>query len=174
MSAGFRDESVTAPDAASPDAASPDAGAPDAGAPGAGAARARAGELRALLVDLADRDLASYRPVLEALALDPADSARPAALAAALGRASDVPLEIARAGAEVSALAAQISDGAGPHVTGDAVTAALLAEGACRAAAMLVAVNLRGITDERPALAAQCARDADVARQRALSKAHET
>jgi formiminotetrahydrofolate cyclodeaminase len=146
----------------------------NADSPTASDTRARAGELRSQLVGLAERDLESYPPVLKALALDSADPARPAALAAALDRATDVPMEIARAGAEVSTLAAQITDGASRHTTGDAATAAVLAEGACRAAAMLVEVNLRGTPDERPAQAAQCVRDADVACQRALSKAHET
>jgi formiminotetrahydrofolate cyclodeaminase len=137
-------------------------------------AGARAAELRELALGLAERDLESYAPVLAALALAAEDPRRPVAVATALSQAADVPLQIAQAGAEVCSLAVRVTDGAGRHVLGDAATAAVLSEAACRAAAMLVAVNLKGTADERPGLAAECAHDADVARQLALSKAHES
>jgi len=71
-------------------------------------------------------------------------------------------------------LAARMAERASRHVVGDATTAAVLAEAACRAAAVLVALNLRGALDERPTQAAEWAGDADVARRSALSKAHES
>jgi methenyltetrahydrofolate cyclohydrolase len=140
----------------------------------AGDAGARATELRELALGLAERDLESYAPVLEALALAAEDPRRPVAVAAALGQATDVPLRVARAGAEVCSLAARVTASAGRHAVGDAVTAAVLSQAACRAAAMLVELNLKGTADERPGQAAQCVHEADVACQQALLKAHES
>jgi formiminotetrahydrofolate cyclodeaminase len=55
------------------------------------------------------------------------------------------------------------------HLAGDAIAAALLAEGACRAAAELVAINLYGSDDrERRRRAAELARRAAAAREEAL------
>jgi formiminotetrahydrofolate cyclodeaminase len=141
---------------------------------GAGAAGDRAAQLRQRAVELADLDLASYRPVLEALRRGTDDPARPDALAAALSAATEVPLEVARVSAEVSALAAGLADTGSRHLIGDATTAAVLAHAACQAATVLVQINLKGATDERPTQAGQWCGDADVARQRALSKAHES
>ena len=47
-------------------------------------ALARAGQLRALALELGQRELSAYVPVLDALALDTADPQRPVRLAAAL------------------------------------------------------------------------------------------
>jgi formiminotetrahydrofolate cyclodeaminase len=64
-------------------------------------------------------------------------------LLAALSEAAQVPLEIAEVGAAVAALAARLAEDGNPNLLGDAVTAALLAEAACRSAAGLVMINLR-------------------------------
>ena len=141
---------------------------------GAGAAGDRAAQLRQRAVELADLDLASYRPVLDARRRGTDDPARPDALAAALSAASEVPLEVARVSAEVSALAAGLADTGSRFLIGDATTAAVLAHAACQSATALVQINLKGATDERPTQAAQWCADADVARQRALSKVHES
>jgi formiminotetrahydrofolate cyclodeaminase len=66
-------------------------------------------------------------------------------LAAALSRATDVPLEVVETGAAVVALAARIAERGNPRLLGDAVTAALLAEAGARAAAALVLINLEGL-----------------------------
>jgi len=138
------------------------------------AAGVRAAVLRDRALELADLDLHSYGPVLTALRLDADDPRRSEAVAQARSGAAEVPCELARIGAEVSALAARMAERASLHVVGDATTAAVLAEAACRAAAVLVALNLRGALDERPTQAAEWAGDADVARRSALSKAHES
>lgn len=141
---------------------------------GADAAAGRAAQLRRRAVELADLDLASYRPVLEALRRQTDDPARPDAVAQALSAAAEVPLEVARVSAEVSALAAGLADTGSRHLIGDATAAAVLAHAACEAATALVGINLKGAADERPTQAAEWCDDADAARQRALSKAHKS
>src|ERR1035438_1725798 len=61
-------------------------------------ALARAGQLRALALELGQRELSAYVPVLEALALDEGDPERPARLSAALSAAAPTPLEVAQIG----------------------------------------------------------------------------
>jgi formiminotetrahydrofolate cyclodeaminase len=103
----------------------------------------RAGALRARLLELADADITSYEPVLEALALEPGDSRRRSQVEDALSGAAEVPLEIAAACAEVTELAAASAGAAGnEHLLGDAGAAALIAEAATRAAVTLVEINL--------------------------------
>jgi methenyltetrahydrofolate cyclohydrolase len=143
------------------------------GSPDAPADRARAGELRARALELAERDLASYPPVLHALRRPADDPERPAAVRAALSQASEVPMGMTRVAGEVAALSSRVTQAAGRHLVGDAATATVLAEAACAAAALLLDLNLRGLADDRPGQAAQCVRDADIARQQALSKANE-
>ncbi|MGH2803155.1 MAG: cyclodeaminase/cyclohydrolase family protein, partial [Thermoleophilaceae bacterium] len=67
-------------------------------------AAARASSLRGRCLELAERELSSYRPVLEALRLPREDPARGDRLAAALLEASRAPAEIAQAGAELAEL----------------------------------------------------------------------
>jgi formiminotetrahydrofolate cyclodeaminase len=66
----------------------------------------------------------------------------------ALSRAAQVPLEIAETGAAVAVLAARLAEDGNPNLLGDAVTAALLAEAACRAAAGLVMINLKSSPED--------------------------
>lgn len=131
---------------------------------------ARAGQLRERALALAERELGSYEPVLEAIR-EPADRpGRERRLAAALVQASEAPAEIAATAAEVSALAAEIAARAGPAVRGDAVTAVLLAEAAARAAAGLVELNLARLPDDpRLAGARSAAERAGAARERVLA-----
>ncbi|MGZ4166008.1 MAG: cyclodeaminase/cyclohydrolase family protein [Solirubrobacteraceae bacterium] len=142
--------------------------------PTAASDRARAAELRERALELAERDLESYPPVLQALRRPAGDPERPAAVRRALSEASAAPMEMTRISGEVAALAARVTQGADRHLVGDAATSTLLAEAACAAAALLLELNLKGFEDERPRHAAQCVRDADIARQQALSKAHES
>lgn len=133
-----------------------------------------AGELHGRCTELAERDLESYAAVLNALARAAEDPDRPAALAGALSAACEVPLAIAQTARDTCALAARAADGASRWLAGDAATAAVLAHGACRAAAGLVEANLRNLTDERPGRAAQYVAEAEVACQHALSLATES
>jgi methenyltetrahydrofolate cyclohydrolase len=103
---------------------------------------ARAAELRGEALELADAELSSYAPVLEAVRLPRDDPSRAARLDRALLEASGTPLAIAERGAEVAELALVVAAASSPSVRGDAVTGVVLAEGACAAAAGLVEVNL--------------------------------
>jgi methenyltetrahydrofolate cyclohydrolase len=109
----------------------------------AGAARL-AEDLRLRAAPLAQADAESYARVLEALRMakesDP--EVRSAEIARALGEAADIPFEIARIGAEVAELAADVANHGNPNLRGDAATGAVLAESSARAAAALVAINL--------------------------------
>jgi methenyltetrahydrofolate cyclohydrolase len=141
--------------------------------PDAAAYRARAAELREQALELAERDLTSYPPVLEALRRPADDPERPTAVRAALSAASEVPMETARVSAEVATLAAGLTKGAGIHLVGDATTATVVAESACAAAGVLLDLNLLGFDDDRPGQAAECVHGAHIARQQALAKVHE-
>jgi len=112
----------------------------------------RASTLQAELLESAERELHSYLPVLEAVRLAADDPAREPRLADALSRASDAPLMIVRAAAEVAEGAAAIAVRSKPALKGDAVAGVLLAEAACQAAARLVQINLAG-HEEDPRLA---------------------
>lgn len=133
--------------------------------------RTRAGGLRERALALADADLASYRPVMEALRLPGDAPERGAAVSAALARAADVPFAIVQVAAEISQLAGETAERAGRHPVGDAATAAVLAGAACRAAAMLVSLNLSGVVDDRPGQAAEFAEQATVVSQQAVGRA---
>jgi formiminotetrahydrofolate cyclodeaminase len=108
-------------------------------APGAAEARA----LRARALDLAERELTSYAPVLEARRLPADDATRGARIAAALEEASAAPREIVTVAGEVVALAERVGAGVGAALRGDAETGRLLAEAARRAAGLLVDTNRR-------------------------------
>ena len=148
------------------------------GGPVAGAAadrRVRAAELRAALLEEAERDRFAYEPVLVALRRPAQDPERPAELAAALSAAADPPLQMARDAAELAELAAAAADRAGRHLIGDCVVAAVLASAACRAATVLVALNLEGAAaDRRREEAERLAVTAEHAGRNALLKANES
>ena len=110
-------------------------------ADGADAARARALRVRAL--ELAEQELSSYAPVLEARRLPADDPARQARIVAALEEASAVPREIAAVAAEVGELARRVGAEVSASVRADAETGRLLAEAARAAAALLVETNQR-------------------------------
>ena len=103
---------------------------------------ARAGVLRAAALELAESELSSYAPVLEAVRMPRDDPSRAERLEKALLEASRTPLAIAERAAEVATLGAAVAAGSSPSVRGDAVTGVVLAEAACAAAAGLVEVNL--------------------------------
>jgi methenyltetrahydrofolate cyclohydrolase len=136
------------------------------------AARERAAALREQLLGLAQDELGAYQPVLDAMrSSDDDDGAqRQARIDEALSRAADSPLAIARACAEVAALAAELSHSGSRHLTGDAVTGALLGEAACAAAVRLAELNLaHAPADPRLREAGELAQAAAAARSRALA-----
>jgi methenyltetrahydrofolate cyclohydrolase len=110
----------------------------------AAGAVAQAEALRARVLPLADEDARAYESFLVALRLprELEPEARDAAIGEALSRAADVPLTIAEAALDVSALAAELAERGNPNLRGDAATAVLLAEAAVRATANLVEINL--------------------------------
>jgi formiminotetrahydrofolate cyclodeaminase len=110
--------------------------------------RERAGILRAEALELAERELTVYGAVLDALRMPEDDPARASRLDAALSDAADSPLAVARAAAEVAGLAAEVARTGNRHLRGDAMTGAILAEGACAAAARLAELNLAGRTGD--------------------------
>ena len=131
-------------------------------------AYARAGQLRTRALELAEIELHAYEPVLEALRLPRDDPERPDRVSAAQAEASKSPLEVARVGADVAELAADLARGGNPNLTGDAIAGALMAEAAAQAAARLVAINLTSgpVVEEAAGHAAR----AHAARERALPR----
>jgi formiminotetrahydrofolate cyclodeaminase len=108
--------------------------------------RARAGELRTEALALAELELHVYGAVLEALRIPEDQPGRAEAVEAAMSNATDSPLAISRAAAEVAELAAEAARTGNIHLHGDASAGAVLAEAACAASARLVELNLT----ERP------------------------
>ena len=94
----------------------------------------RAAELRADALRLAEQELTSYAPVLEAKT--------PADRTTALDGASEPPAQIAEAAADVAELGVTVAGSASPAVRGDALTGVILAEAAAAAAARLVETNI--------------------------------
>ncbi len=131
--------------------------------------RERAGRLRQELVELAERELHAFEPVLEAIRLPREDPGRDERVAIALSDAAESPIGIARAAAEVAALGAELAVSGARRLVGDAVTAALLAEAGCVAAGRLVEINLASMSDDpRLAEVSDLAAAAGAARSRAL------
>jgi len=108
-------------------------------------ARDRASELRGTLVRLVDEDARAYAGVIVALRLPQGDdaerSARRTALDDALLEAARPPLRMLAAAAEIAELAAGVAERGNVNLLGDAATAALVAESAGRAAAILVEID---------------------------------
>jgi formiminotetrahydrofolate cyclodeaminase len=131
------------------------------------AVQARA--LRRRLMRLAPADADAYRAALEAMRQGKVAESeeRDAAIGRSLERAAEIPLAIADAAADAAELAVEAAERCRPAVRADAVAAAGLAEGASRAAAHLVHVNLTATPgDPRTALAEEIATRASSARVR--------
>lgn len=122
-----------------------------------GAARARA--LRADALVLAERDGEAYGAALAA-------RREGGDVAAAMAAAAEPPLRIAEAAAEVAELAAALAVTGKASLVGDAMTGALLAEAAARAAARLAEMDLEAAGSAAPAGAVA---QAHVATRRAAS-----
>jgi formiminotetrahydrofolate cyclodeaminase len=135
----------------------------------------RAGALRGRALELAERELHSYEPVLAALRLPASDPDREARIASAMAAASTAPLAIASVAAQLAGIAAETVDGVSDQLVGEAVVASELAEGACRAAARLVQINLAGAPgDPRLTEVAGLVKAAAEARAETLAKASDS
>ena len=115
----------------------------------------RAKTLKKHAASLAQADAAAYGHVIEA-------RREGGNVQAALSKAADVPLEVAKIGAEVVEIAARLAENGNPNLRGDVLTAALLSEAGTRAAAFLVEINLSAADAENDRLdhARQLARSA--------------
>jgi glutamate formiminotransferase/formiminotetrahydrofolate cyclodeaminase len=125
------------------------------------------------LQGLVARDAAAYEAVMLAYKLpketpEQAD-VRQAAIDSALLGAARVPLETARACAQVARLAAVAADKGNTNAASDAGVAALLAEAACRGASYNVQINVSMLADstEGHALLAEVTRVVDDAARHA-------
>jgi methenyltetrahydrofolate cyclohydrolase len=105
-----------------------------AGLAGSGDAVERAAALRARALRLAEEELSSYAPVLEARD----EQERELALATA----SEPPAQIAETAAEAAELGVEVAASASKAVRGDALTGVTLAEAAASAAFRLVEINV--------------------------------
>jgi methenyltetrahydrofolate cyclohydrolase len=105
-------------------------------------AAARASGLRARALELAEAELSSYAPVLEAMRLPRGDPSRSRRLEAALIEASATPQAVAQAAAEAAELGVAVARNSSKEVRGDALTGVVLAEAAAASAAGLVEINL--------------------------------
>ena len=104
------------------------------GASRAGHAAERSGALRERALRLAQEEMSSYAPVLEARD----EHERELALAAAC----EPPAQIAETAAEVAELGVEVATSASPAVRGDALAGVVLAEAAASAAYRLVEINV--------------------------------
>ena len=109
----------------------------------AGGAVAQAAALRSRSIQLAELDGAAYDAAVGALRVSAGQD-----LERALVQAAAVPLQIARAGADVAQLACEVAEHGDPDLGADAIVAAVLASAATRGAAGLVDVNLAITADD--------------------------
>jgi glutamate formiminotransferase/formiminotetrahydrofolate cyclodeaminase len=124
----------------------------------------RASALRRELATLVQRDADAYEHVRAAYGMprEPEDAAaaRNAAIQAALVFASEIPLETARAAAGVAELCAAVAERGNTNAATDAAVAALMAEAACKGAALNVRVNVASLDDSQADVGARLASDA--------------
>jgi formiminotetrahydrofolate cyclodeaminase len=150
-------------------------GAPEEAADLAEAA-ARLRPLRDVLVELIDGDSQAYRAVMQAMKLPNAaheeKAARTTALQSALRGATDVPLDVMRAGQQALAGAVIVARNAYRVASSDVATGVELLRASVRSAALSIDGNLAGIKDvsytarvraEREQLADDSTRDAEQA-----------
>jgi glutamate formiminotransferase/formiminotetrahydrofolate cyclodeaminase len=116
---------------------------------------AQAAVLGNRLAELVDLDAQSYEAVSAAYKLPKStpeqEAMRRAAITAALIGASEVPLESARACAEIASLAAIAATKGNVNARADAGVAALMAEAGCRGAAFNVKANVDALDDSASA-----------------------
>lgn len=112
----------------------------------------KASALVTTLGGLVERDAQSYGAVMNAYKLpsepEAAAKARTKAIDDALVGAGQVPLETARACAEVAELCALVGEKGNTNAVSDAGVGALLAEAACKGAVYNVRINVSSMTDK--------------------------
>ena len=108
--------------------------------------------LRHRSASLIQADADSYQRVLteyrQPAGTPAASKRRQGQIAMALSEATAVPMDIIELAARVVRLAARLAADGNPNLRGDAITAAELAAGGARAAAVLVGINLAGTPDD--------------------------
>jgi glutamate formiminotransferase/formiminotetrahydrofolate cyclodeaminase len=113
----------------------------------------RLGAARGLLRRLVDDDARAYSEVVSARRLpnstDEERRVRAAALEAATRRATEVPLETARAAAGALELLAELAERGNPNLRSDAATGSQLAFAALKGAQYNMLVNLPALSDSR-------------------------
>ena len=116
----------------------------------AAGASAQAEALRLRAGPLAQAVARAYEDALAALTAprETESEAGDAALGDVLGRAADVPLEIAAAASDTVFLGALVAERGDASVRADAVAATILAEAAARAATHLVEINLTTLQED--------------------------
>ncbi len=134
----------------------------------------RADALRLRVAPLAPADGQAYEEVLTALrlpqSLEPV--VRDGAIANALVRAAEIPLEIAGEAAYAAGLAADAAEHGNPNLRSDAAAGAVLAAAAAKVAAHLVEINVGASADDVRVLEARTQADAAAAAaERALAAA---
>jgi glutamate formiminotransferase / formiminotetrahydrofolate cyclodeaminase len=110
-----------------------------------------ADEARASLLELADRDAASFDAVMAAYALpketDEDKAIRQEAIQRAMAGAADVPMQTARQAVEVMELAREVTETGNPASSSDGAAAAELLAASCRAAVRNIEINAASIKD---------------------------
>jgi formiminotetrahydrofolate cyclodeaminase len=139
--------------------------------PEAAGIAAQAESLGARAAPLAQADAEQYEAALLARVEsgEGQGASRDFALGQAYAKAAEPPLRIAQTAGDVAALALTVAENGNPSLRADAVTAALLAAAAAKAAAELVAVNLTASAEDPRVLQAarvaeEAARAAEAAR----------
>lgn len=134
-----------------------------------------ASALRRELTGLVVRDAASYDTVSAAYKLPKETEVEQAARAKAVREglifAAEVPLETARAAVRVTALAAALAERANTNAVTDSCVAALMAEAACKGAALNVRINVASLDAEGAARGAELAAAARDALEQASANA---
>jgi len=117
---------------------------------GAEAALEQANALRLRAQELVDADAHAYMSLVEALraAKGLGGHAREHTIGPARAATVDVPLAIARLGADTVELARELAAHGNPNLRADAMVAATIAAAAATAAARLIAANLSGARED--------------------------
>ena len=102
----------------------------------------RADLLRAEVLPLADAAAAAYGRVLAAYRMPRDAPERATQIAATLSEAADIPLAIARIGAEVASIGARVFQAGNANLRGDALAAVRMAGAGARTAAALARLDL--------------------------------
>lgn len=112
----------------------------------------KAEDLRSQLTGMIKADVDVFNRVMAAYGMpkdtDEQKAARSSEIQAALKEATDVPLDCARAAAEVIKLSEPIAEKGNKNVISDAGVAVLAGQAALRSAALNVYINIGGIKDE--------------------------